>query len=899
MGLPAGTRLGPYEVIAALGAGGMGEVYRARDTRLDRTVAIKVLSATFIANADARARLEREARAISQLQHPNICVLHDVGSDNGTDYLVMEYLEGETLSQRLTRGRLGADELLRIAIEVASALERAHRAGIIHRDLKPSNVMLTKTGAKLLDFGLAKPISAGVATSGASGSVFTNAMTLTSPASPLSSAGTVIGTVQYMSPEQIAGQEADARSDIFAFGLLLYEMATGRHAFEGKTQASVVGKILAMDPPPLTTIQPTAPQELDRLVRICLQKDPDERFQNAHDVRLQLQSISQAPIQTGEARASAPHWPWLPAALAGAMALILAVASGLWIFHLRSEIVQKSRPVRASLLPGDGFSFAFNSLISMSPDGNRLAFIGVSAKGGRSLWVRDIGTSADHELVGTENSNFFSTNPFWSPDGRFIGFFADGKLKKIDAAGGPPQILTDAPNARGGTWGADGNIVFAPYTGGSLYRVSATGGQATEVAKLDRNSAFNSYRYPSFLPGGRHFLFLARGNPDTVMVGSVDGGEPKALLAGSNAAYAAGFVLFMRLNTLMAQRFDADRLQLEGEPVALANSVAFDMLNHRGAFTVAGGLLIYQTGASDFPLTLRILDRTGKELTVFPPSSAEEVPMQVRFSPDGERIATLIFNPGRNIDDIWIYEPGRRLRTRFTFDPMRHYSPVWSPDGSKIAFNAMQKGHVDLYVKPANLSQPEQPLLQDEIDKAPQDWSRDGKFLLYSKLRIGDAGSGSGDLWVLPLTPVAKPFLFLPASGSTVALPRFSPDGHWVAYESNASGTTQVYITSFPDHRGVWQVSTDGGILPVWGASGQELFFLNQDKIYEAQISYQQGVPKPGSPKVLFDAPRVANFSGPFDISHDGKRFMLITYTETGGVHPLTLVTNWASELNK
>jgi len=537
MALAAGTRLGPYQIESAIGAGGMGEVYRARDTRLDRTVAIKVLSSAQAVTSELKARFEREARAISALNHPHICHLYDVGCENGANFLVMEFLEGESLSDRIRKGPLPLDQLLKIAVAIADALDKAHRACIIHRDLKPGNIMLTRAGAKLLDFGLAKAKGALSTAAPSSGSVFSAALTQSSPVSPLSTAGTVLGTLQYMSPEQLGGSEADVRSDIFAFGMVLYEMATGKRPFEGKTQASVVGAILAVEPPPVSSLQTTAPAALDVIVRLCLAKDPDERFQSIHDVKLQLQLLAESSSSAASStqvltRKIRTAWIALGAA---ASALVLAIVAGFWISTLRGDLALKSRPVKSYLLADNSLSFLSISQMALSLDGRKLALVGIGGKGQHSLWVLDLGSDNTQALPDTENAMY----PFWSPDGRYIGFFADSKLKKVEAAGGPPQLLADAPNGRGGTWNSDGSIVFAPSTGTSLFSVSAEGGPPTEVARL-ASRGVNSYRFPQFLPDGRHFIFLARGNPDSVKVGSLDGSEPKNLLLGSNAAYAAG-----------------------------------------------------------------------------------------------------------------------------------------------------------------------------------------------------------------------------------------------------------------------------------------------------------------------------------------------------------------------
>ena len=480
MALTSGTRLGPYEIQSPLGAGGMGEVYRARDTRLERTVAIKVLNAQLVASTELRARFEREAKIISQLQHPNICVLHDVGNEGPIDYLVMEFLQGESLAERLRKGPLPADQVLTIAIEIADALEKAHRAGVVHRDLKPGNVMLTKSGAKLLDFGLAKPLGGTVASgtgSGTSPSVFAAALTQTmpaqSPATPLSTAGAVIGTVQYMSPEQIQGIEADARSDIFSFGVMLFEMVTGKRTFEGKTQASIVVQILAVDPPSVSTLRPETPPGLDRVIRLCLDKDPDERIQTAHDLKLQLQAIAEAPLTATQSAAVVPArqpWqPWTAAAVLAIIAIAFAVA------YLQSQRAPQVS-VHAYILPPEKTSFALTGNDAgtpvLSPDGLRIAFVAKNVDGKQMLWIRPLNSAVALAMSGTEGATY----PFWSADSRYLAFFAAGKLNKLDASGGPPQALCDASAGCGGTWNSTGTIVFAPDTTSGLARVDAAGG---------------------------------------------------------------------------------------------------------------------------------------------------------------------------------------------------------------------------------------------------------------------------------------------------------------------------------------------------------------------------------------------------------------------------------------
>jgi eukaryotic-like serine/threonine-protein kinase len=605
MALTSGTRLGPYEIESPLGAGGMGEVYRARDTRLERTVAIKVLNAQLVGSTELRARFEREAKIISQLQHPHICVLHDVGTEGPIDYLVMEFLQGESLADRLTKGPLAPDQVLSVAIEIAEALEKAHRAGVVHRDLKPGNVMLTKGGAKLLDFGLAKPLIATVVPgtgNGNSPSVFAAASTQTidapSPVTPLSTAGAVIGTVQYMSPEQIQGLEADARSDIFSFGVMLFEMVTGKRAFEGKSQASIAAQILAVDPPSVSTLRPQTPPGLDRVVRLCLDKDPDERIQSAHDLKLQLQAIAEAPLVTTQSAAAVPaRRPWLPWVAAAVLAMAtLAFALAYWQSPRAPQV-----SIHSHILPPEKTTFLLAGTVAgppmLSPDGRRVAFVAKDADGKQMLWIRPLNSAVAQPMSGTEGAAF----PFWSADSHYVAFFAGGKLNKLDAGGGPPQALCDAPSGRGGTWNSTGTIVFTPDNVLGLSRVDAAGG--TSVVLTTPDAGENSHRWPDFLPDGNHFLYFAHGSTaaeSSIYLAALDSKDRKLLLRNaSNAIYAApGYLLFVRDNTLMAQGFNLRSLAVEGEAKPVADHVAVNTETWRSILTAsANGELLYQHGA--------------------------------------------------------------------------------------------------------------------------------------------------------------------------------------------------------------------------------------------------------------------------------------------------------------
>ena len=597
MTLPAGSRLGPYEILSAVGAGGMGEVYKARDVRLDRTVAVKVLPASLSENPAFRQRFEREAKAISQLSHPHICTVHDVGNEDGVEYLVMEFLEGETLADRIARGPLPLDQVLRYGIEIADALEKAHRHGVVHRDLKPGNVMLTKSGVKLVDFGLAKldlPAPGSVAASLSD--------VLTQGDMNLSAQGTIVGTLHYMSPEQLEGGEADGRTDIFGLGLLLFEMTTGKKAFTGKSPASLMAAILHTEPEPISSFQPTVPPALDRIVRTCLAKDPNDRFQTAHDVRLQLQWIVEggsgvglpAPVAAKRKSREKLAWALVP------VAALAAAAATLLVIRLTSEA---PRIVRSSLLSPEKSSFAFDfGPMALSPDGRRVAFV-ANSSGINRLWVQPLSGVSAQPLAGTDGAS----NPFWSPDSRFLGFFANRKLNKIEASGGPPQTLADASLGRGGSWNRDGVILFVPNSRDVVHRVSASGGSPSPVTKLDAGASEVSHRWPVFLPDGRRFLYLAQngrgiGEKNAIYAASLDGGERKLLFnANTNVAYTApGHLLFYRERTLLARPFDPKSLRFTDEAFPVAEDVKYFATFAQAVFAVSDhGLLAYQTGEAE------------------------------------------------------------------------------------------------------------------------------------------------------------------------------------------------------------------------------------------------------------------------------------------------------------
>ena len=903
MSLPSGTKLGPYEIQSALGAGGMGEVYRALDTRLQRTVAIKILPSHLSESSEAKQRLEREAKAISSLNHPNICTLYDVGSQDGTDFLVMEYLEGETLAERLMKGPLPSEEMLKSGIEICEGLEAAHRRGVAHRDLKPGNIMLTKMGAKLMDFGLAKALPAETPPSSGLSA------TLLSPAGcePLTAHGMLVGTFQYMSPEQVEGKEADARSDVFALGAVLYEMATGKRAFTGKNQASIVAAILASEPQPISAVQPMSPPALDRVVKICLTKDPGERWQTAHDVKLQLQWIAEGGSQAGVPApvvARRKNRERILGVVAG-----LAIVSALILGRLywKSSSAQ-TRAIRTYIKPPADASFTFGDGFALSPDGTRLVFAAVTKEGKSMLWVRPLNSMQAQPLPGTEGGYF----PFWSPDSRNIGFFSGGKLKRVEASGGPPLTLADATQPRGGTWSRDGVIVFAPSVNTPLFRIPDSGGTPTPVTTLDSKRGETTHRHPSFLPDGRHFLFLSgtpfapkENSPNAIEVGSLDSPETKRLLqTHASAIYAAGHILFLRQNTLMAQPFDTKRLEFTGDAFPIADPVLEDTGMRDVVSASADGNLAYAEGSTGGARELVWVNRNGGEVSKV---EGQETYSNPTISPDGKKLAYTLESSGL---DIWSFDIGRRMKTRLTFgsaSSQANISQVWSPDGRWIAYTCVKGGKFSLWLwegtpfrgvcgicrKPSDGSGSEEVLLEgtDQL-RYVSDWSPDGKFLFYTVPQQGISA-----VWMLPLTGERKPYPFL-QSEFPQNFPSFSPDGKWVAYCSMESGEYKVYVVPFPGPGGKWQISPGPGCSPHWRRDGRELFYLGLDnKLMAAEVKVSGSSFEVGSVQALFDARTYSNL-GSYDAAADGQRFVLVQ-TPDQPTAAIALVLNGLAEKKK
>jgi len=890
MALSPGTKLGPYEILSAAGAGGMGEVYRARDTRLERTVAIKVLPEQFSQNPDLKQRFDREAKAISSLNHPNICTLYDVGHQDGIDYLVMEYLEGESLAARLLRGPLPIEQTLKTGCEIAEALEKAHRQGIVHRDLKPGNVMLTKSGAKLLDFGLAKPQGAMAAASG-----MTGAITQTSPVSPITQQGHIVGTFQYMSPEQVEGKEADARSDIFALGAVLYEMATGKRAFEGKSAISVASAILEKEPEPISKTQPLTPPALEHVVGTCLAKDPEERFQTAHDVKLQLKWIAEGgssavgiPPPVAARRRLSQRAAWAVAAVAVVAAVLLAVG-----FVLRAP--QPAAVLRASLdLPAGARLDDQNSSLAFSPDGRKLAFTAQSAEGKQQLWLRSMDSLTAQPLAGTEDATY----PFWSPDGGSIGFFAEHKLKKIDASNGTVQTICDAPDGRGATWSQRGVIVFAPNPFGGLSLVPASGGDPAPLTTTPQQDM--SHRLPHFLPDGRHLLYFSgratTGKDSAIMSFDLDT-RTSALVAhqSSEGFYVPpGYLIFVRENNLMAQPFDAGKLRTTGDPTPIAEHVAFNALRWTGAYAVSStGRLLYESGGAVVRSQLTWFDLDGKKGgTVGEPARLQNV----YLAPGGKRALVEVADGAGNVN-LWMYDLARGTASRFTFGAGSFAQAVWSPDGRQVVYldDAGQ-----LYLKDTSGSAEAQRLTNDRTYRVPTAWSPDRKLLAFMTQT-----TNGWDIWMMSMEGEHKAYPFL-ASPANDLSGTFSPDGKWFSYFSDESGRMEMYLVPFPGPGAKRQISTGGANVGGWLNSHQIAYVTLDRKLVLVDVASKGQELEVGESHVMFGGkpqPALPDPNNGFQttgyFSPDGKRLLLDVPVEGNASSALTLVSDWPAELKK
>ncbi len=861
----------------------MGEVYCARDTRLDRAVAVKILPSHLSENPEARQRFDREARAISSLNHPHICTLYDVGHQGGVDYLVMEFLEGQTLADRLRKGPLTAEQLLKCGIEICEGLEKAHKTGVIHRDLKPGNIMLTKTGAKLMDFGLAKATPAQAPP--------TSSLTMTSsgpsPGQPLTAQGTVLGTFQYMSPEQLEGKEADVRSDIFALGAVLYEMATGKRAFEGKTTASVIAAVLERNPPPISTVQVMSPPALDRVVNTCLAKDADERFQNVHDVKLQLNLIAEGGSQAGvplplaARRKNREQLSW---SLMCGFA-ILAAALALWTYlHPRPA---RAGPVLALVPPPTDtrfFAFGFDSgPVVISPDETKLAFSAIDQNGSIKLWTRSLKANDATVVPGTDGA----AAPFWSPDGRSLGFFAGGKLKTAELSGGNLQVMADSSEADPAAWAPDGTILFRPASNSPLFRVSAAGGKAVPLGVLGANDY--SETSPAILPDGKHILVVVfdKKQRERVELRSLTSTESKLVLDDvSRPGYSGGFLFFIRNKKIFAQSFDPDSGKVSGSATPLADA---------DWYSLAGPSLLAFQGVSR-ETRLQWFDLSGNPLGTIGQVASHLSP---KIAPDGKQVLFLA-SDSQNPDsrDLRSVPVAGGVSTRMTFGSGTKGWSVWSPDGKYIAYGVRAGGEVSIVRKLSDGSGTEETLLRlgPEIRSSPVvDWSPDGRYLSYDAFDINQGGMAN---WSLPLFGDRKPFEPAPVIGGNQYDGNFSPDGHWLAYFSDETGQPEVYVVPFPRPGGKYQISHGGGWLVRWDKKGDLFFLTTGNQLMKAELNLSAQSLQVKSVQPLFQINLVDTAAPLFDVTADGQRVLAVTPARAES-SSISLLLNWPALLNK
>ena len=892
-----GQTISHYKILEKLGEGGMGVVYKAQDTKLDRFVALKFLPPHLAASEQDKARFIQEAKVAAALNHPNICSIIDIQEHDDPQggkqmFLVMEFVDGQTLQEK--KGTLTQKQAIDYAIQIAEGLAAAHEKGIVHRDIKPENIMIRKDGiVQVMDFGLAK--LAGV--------------------SRLTKQGSTVGTLGYMSPEQVQGQDTDHRSDIFSFGVLFYEMLTGRSPFNGAHESAILYEIVNVDVPPMSTIKPEIDAELDRIVLECLEKEPSERYQSIAEVAKELRRFkrestrtrasrviqSRPSLRTSALQTAVPNESSAPSLVHGSpivwigiSALFFLISVTLLILYFGEKSPER-QVFRFSIPPPQNTSFqntAFNTF-TVSPDGRMVACITGDSVNKNNLWVRPLNEMVAQRLAGTADALL----PFWSPDSRFIGFVAGGKLKKISASGGPALTLCDAAGSRGGTWNNDGVIVFSPGSG-PLYRVSASGGVATQLTNLDTARHEVSHRFPFFLPDGNHFLYyiVASGAESGVFVGSLDGKTHQHLVnAASFATYAQGYILYLREQTLMAQPFDESGLTLKHDAFPLAEDVATSPLITGSALfsTSLNGVLLYQPGSSGLGLQAIWYDRSGRQTgSVGEPDAFTAV----RISPDGRQVAASLADSKTKNDVIWIYDLARGIRTRFTSDPNRNWLPVWSPDGNNIVFVSDRNGNADIYKRPSNRVSPEEPLLQTPADERPADWSRDGKFIMYFSL--GNSKTGA-DIGVLPVVGDRKPVPFLQTEFDESS-PRFSPDTRWVGFTSNESGKNEVYVVPFPGPGAKYQISISGGTHLRWRRDGKEVYFISPEgKVMAAEVKSAGAKFEVGKVQSLFEA-HVGSFTdGLYDVSADGRRFLIITAPEGRVSAGINVVVNWEAEAKK
>ncbi len=894
MPLPAGVHLGVYEVVSSLGAGGMGEVYRARDAKLGRDIALKILPSTLAHDSQAMARLEREARTLASLNHPNIAAIYGLEESDGRRALVMELVEGETLAEHI-RGRAGAgrkpllaEEALPIAKQIAEALEYAHERGVIHRDLKPANVKITPEGVvKVLDFGLAKVLSDQDSMAPV---VSANSPTLSAMATQ---AGIILGTAAYMAPEQAKGKQVDRRADIWAFGCVLFEMLAAEKPFDGETITDLLAAVIKSEPD-WTVLPQTTPPAIRRVIRRCLQKDTRQRLQAIGDARIAIEealsgadadaAISGGPI-AGAERASllGRALPWT----LGAIAVICAATAG-WL-------LLKPRPqqsvVRFSVASPENSEFVVGSSMSLSPDGRMLAIVARAGPDKANvLWLRPLDSLTAHPILGTDGAS----SPFWSPDSQQIGFEAGGKLMKLASSGGTPQTLCDTKRFDGATWNRDGVILFVDN--GVLYRVPDTGGDPALVFAPDASRHWTNLGFPQFLPDGRHFIFEAdagASDDNFLEAGSLDSKAVVRLGQADAEAFFAppGYLFYTFQRTLMARPFNARTLRFTGPPLPISQNVGRMPYFNYAFFSVSpAGVLAYQSTATASLNQVTWFNRAGEKLGTVGPPDIHTAPA---LSPDGSRLAVAIGDFGKR--DIWIYDLKRGTASRLTFGPADATNTTWSADGTHIVYSSNPDGRYDLYRKAANGLGSTQPLLQSAQEKHLDDLSSDGRYAIY------DTANDHEGLWALPLFGDRKPFPFVQSNFLAVSAV-FSPNGRYVAYMSGETGSYEIYVQTFPQQTGKWQISTAGGLQPEWSRDGKELFYLARDsRLMAVDVNTTAATLEAGIPKPLFQTQLDSTYRGRnfYVVSPDGQRFLLLEPVNDAASPPITVVVNWPALLKK
>ncbi len=879
-----GAILNHYRVLEEIGAGGTGVVYKAVDTKLGRLVALE--------------RFRREARVASALNHPNICTIYEIAEHESREFIAMEYLEGQSLGAQIAGQALRSERVSRMAIPIGDALHAAHTQGIVHRDIKPGNIFVTSSGiVKVLDFGIAKLIQ---------GSTRLGTGELTS-------SRTIVGTLAYMAPEQLRGEVVDARSDIYSLGVVLFEMATGHRLYSAKSQLELADEILNQPLPPPSLINPNIASKLEEIIVKCLDRDPENRYQTAKEIAVDLRRMalrrSVAPggstIRSQTVGESVATESIIPGAqplarmspsrlrtLTFILAAVIFVAASIpFIVHLTSHPVT-GPAIISQIPPPPGTVFDINVTFGappqLSPDGRKLVYLANGGVGNSRLWVRSLDSTAAMPLAGTDGA----IAPFWSPDGQAIGFFASGKLKKVEVSGGPPTELCLASLGYGGSWALDGTILFAPNHTSPLYRVPASGGQPVQVTSLNPARQEASHSSPQFLPDGRHFLYYSSSaSPEFsgIYLGSLDGGDAKLLLRGiSTALYAPpSDLLYVQEGTLIVRRFDPGRFEISGNPVAIVRSVGTNYVETVSASQ--GGLLAYVAGTADSGWQMTWFDRTGKEQGI----GDRQIYFTPQLSPSGREIAVTVAPPGSPKRDIWIYSVARGTERRLTFDQFHNWTPAWSPDGARIAYSSNPKGKFHIYIRRADGSGATHPLFEDDAIEYVDSWSPDGKYILYA--RSDPRRKPGWDIWALPLFGERKPFAVV-ESEFNKETPAFSPDGKFLAYTSDESGSWEVYIVPFPRGEGKWQVSSNGGRQPRWRGDGRELFYLSsQHKLMATAIQEKGSSLEVGSPHLLFQG----NFSPSVfricDVTGDGNKFIFVTQPAETDARAITLIANWTA----